>query len=185
MTGTDDPSEEDLLKVCRLLNQAGARYLVIGGFAMALHQVPRFTHDVDLLIEDDEANFQRVITALSGLADGAARELQPKDFRENLVVKVAGEVEVDVRRRAWVVTYAEALPGACETVIDGVRIPFLGLNDLIRSKQTRRAQDEVDVASLVSKWQSAKVPVNGYRPGCTFGASALFMLLLTMVFLLR
>jgi hypothetical protein len=143
MTDLTEPSEESLVKVCRLLNQEGAHYLVIGGFALALHQVPRFTHDVDLLIKDDETNFRLVIAALSRLADGAAKELVPEDFRENLVVKVADEVEVDVSRRAWVVTYDEALPGACEAVIDGVRIPFLGLKDLIRSKQTHRAQDQI------------------------------------------
>ncbi len=151
MTASDDASGQALLKVCRLLNVENARYLVIGGCAMALHQVPRFTHDVDLLIEDEEDNFRRVITALAQLADGAANELSPQDFRDNLVVKVADEVEVDVSLRAWVVTYAEALPGARETTIAGVKIPFLGLQDLIRSKQTHRDQDRVDIAMLRTK----------------------------------
>lgn len=29
-----EPSLEDLVELCRHLNQAGARYLIIGGFAM-------------------------------------------------------------------------------------------------------------------------------------------------------
>jgi hypothetical protein len=34
---------EDLLKICRSLNNAGARYLVIGGFAIIQHGFTRAT----------------------------------------------------------------------------------------------------------------------------------------------
>ena len=50
----------------------------------------------DILVEASEENCQRVIDALAGLEDGAARELTPKDIIENAVVKIADEVEVDV-----------------------------------------------------------------------------------------
>lgn len=141
-------SDESLLKVCRLLNEEGARYLVAGGFAVIMHRVPRFTQDIDLLIEEDEENYLRVIAALSRLEDGAARELTPQDLRENLVVKIADEVEVDVSRRAWVVTFLEALPQAKREVIEGIEIPF-GLRDLIRSKQTHRDKDRLDIQMLL------------------------------------
>ena len=92
-----------------------------------------------------------MIEALSHLLDGAARELTPRDFAENLVVKIADEVEVDVSRRAWVVTYAEAIVNAREETIEGVRIPYLGLQDLIRSKQTYRDKDRLDIQLLLAK----------------------------------
>ncbi len=66
-----------LLRVCRLLNEHDARYLVVGGQACILHGLVRTTEDVDLLIEPSENNCRRVIAALSQLADGAARELTP------------------------------------------------------------------------------------------------------------
>ncbi len=144
-------SDDDLLKVCSLLNASGARYLIAGGFAVVMHQVPRFTADVDILIEESEENYLRVIEALSKLADGAARVLTPSDFEENLIVKIADEIEVDVSRRAWVVTYAEAAPNAMEEIIEGVRIPYLGLKDLIRSKQTYRDKDKLDIQMLLSR----------------------------------
>jgi hypothetical protein len=37
------PTLEDLLKICRSLNNAGARYLVIGGFAIIQHGFTRAT----------------------------------------------------------------------------------------------------------------------------------------------
>ncbi len=137
-----------LLHVCRLLNAHKAEYLVVGAWAMILNSVIRATEDVDILIADNRENFQTVIDALSLLADGAASELTPDDFSENIVIKIADEVEVDVSTRAWTVTYAEAAPNALKAEVDGVAVPYLSLPDLIRSKQTHRDQDRVDVEIL-------------------------------------
>ncbi len=145
-----------LLRVCRLLNAAGARYLIIGGQACILHGLVRTTEDVDLLVEATEENCQRVITALSGLADGAARELTPKDLLENVVVKVADEVEVDVSTHAWKVTYTEAAPNALCKQHGDVTIPFLGLDDLIASKETYRDRDTWDRVRLLELKQRQK-----------------------------
>jgi hypothetical protein len=137
-----------LLRVCSLLNEAGAKYLVAGAYAMTLNSIVRATEDVDILIEDSTENFRRVIEGLSNLADGAARELKPEDIAENVVVKIADEVEVDVSTKAWTVTYAEAIGNAQTVVIEGVQVPYLSLQDLIRSKQTYQEQDRADVERL-------------------------------------
>lgn len=39
---------------------------------------------------------------------------------------------------------------ALETVVDGVRIPYLGLDTLIASKETYREQDRLDLLRLRS-----------------------------------
>ncbi len=43
------PEPEDLVRICRALNDAGARYVLIGGFAVLAHGASRFTKDIDLL----------------------------------------------------------------------------------------------------------------------------------------
>lgn len=110
--------------------------------------VVRATEDVDLLIEKSTDNFTRVIEGLSGLSDGAAKELTPEDFEEHVVIKIADEVEVDVTTSAWEVTYEEAVKRARRVSFDGVEIPYLSLADLIRSKETYRDQDRVDLERL-------------------------------------
>jgi hypothetical protein len=137
-----------LIRVCALLNAAGAEYLVAGAWALILNSVVRATEDVDILIAAHRTNYERVIQALSQLEDGAAAELTPQDFEENAVIKVADEVEVDVSTQAWTVTYAEALPNALKIEVDGVQIPYLSIPDLIRSKKTHRDQDKADIERL-------------------------------------
>ena len=137
-----------LARVCSLLNKHSVRYLVAGGYACILHGLVRTTEDVDVLVQDDEKNFERIIAALSELKDGAARELEPRDFAENVIVKIADEVEVDVSRVAWKVSFADAIGSALSVEIDGVIVPYLDLKTLIASKETYREQDRADVALL-------------------------------------
>jgi len=114
-----------LLRVCSLLNNHGAKYLIVGARACWLHGYIRATMDVDILVPEDLENYVRVIAALSELKDHAAAELTPQDLVENVVVKIADEVEVDV-------------------------VPYVDLQTLIKSKSTRREQDKVDVQRLRS-----------------------------------
>ncbi|MFA6544328.1 MAG: hypothetical protein WCS99_07870 [Limisphaerales bacterium] len=150
------PANLPLLRVCRLLNEAGARYLIIGGQACILHGLVRTTEDVDLLVESSEDNCERVIAALSRLADGAARELTPRDILENVVIKIADEVEVDVSIHAWKLAYPDAAPNALSREIDGVTIPYLSLDDLISSKDTYRDRDTWDRLRLMDLKQRRK-----------------------------
>jgi hypothetical protein len=137
-----------LLRVCSLLNKHHAKYLIVGARACWLHGYVRATLDVDILIPENLDNHKRVIAALSELEDHAAAELTAKDLADNIVVKIADEVEVDVSTRAWKVTYDEAEPSALSTMIEGERVPYVDLSTLIRSKSTQRAQDKVDVERL-------------------------------------
>jgi len=140
--------EAPLLRVCSLLNKHGAQYLIVGARACWLHGYVRATLDVDILIPEDLENHKRVIAALSELEDHAAAELTPQDLVENVVVKIADEVEVDVSTRAWKVRYTDAIGSSLKTTIEGVEIPYLDVKTLIESKSTERDQDKVDVQRL-------------------------------------
>jgi hypothetical protein len=147
---------DPLTRVCSLLNKNGVRYMVVGGHACILHGLVRTTEDVDILVEESEDNYRRIIAALSEMEDGAARELTPQDFQENLVVKVADEVEVDISRRAWKISYADAKDSVCYAEIDGVRIPYADLKTLMASKETYREQDRADLLRLRALSRLAK-----------------------------
>src|SRR6266536_1311069 len=120
-----------LLRVCSLLNSHGARYLIVGARACWLHGYVRATMDVDILIPENLENHARILGALSELEDRAAAELTPHDLVENIVVKIADEVEVDVSTRAWTVSYADAIVTALKITIKGVEVPYVDLQTLI------------------------------------------------------
>ena len=59
-----EPQVEDLVRICRALNDAGAQYLLIGGFAVIAHGGARTTKDIDLLVDASPENVARVKQAL-------------------------------------------------------------------------------------------------------------------------
>ena len=73
------PQIEDLVRICRSLNEHGAEYVLIGGFAVIAHGACRTTKDIDLLIESSAENVSRIKSALAILADNAAAELKETD----------------------------------------------------------------------------------------------------------
>ncbi|MDO8795590.1 MAG: nucleotidyl transferase AbiEii/AbiGii toxin family protein [Vicinamibacterales bacterium] len=94
------PEPDDLIRICRALNEAGAQYVLIGGFAVVAHGASRFTKDIDLLVDDAPENIARVKQGLSILADNAAAEVADHDVRDHTVVRVVDEVIIDLMGRA-------------------------------------------------------------------------------------
>ena len=144
------PEPDDVLRICRALNESGARYLLIGGFAVIAHGAGRFTKDIDLLVDDAPENVARVKRALSVLADNAAAEVADDDVERHVVVRVADEVVVDLMGRACGLSYVEAARDAETIEREGVRIPLASPATLIRTKDTHRPQDALDRAFLES-----------------------------------
>ena len=139
-----EPTLEDLVKLCGALNAAGARYVVVGGFAIRAAGFVRRTMDVDLLVETGPDNEARVIQGLLVLPDQAARELKPGEVAQYGVVRVGDEILVDLMRSGCGVDYADAIRDAVVRDVEGVRIPFASPATLWRMKQTAREKDIPD-----------------------------------------
>jgi hypothetical protein len=143
------PLETDLVGLCRELNLRGARYLVIGGFAVIAAGLPRATGDIDLMVAVDRENEAKVFSALSTLSDNAVRELQPGELQQYNVIRVADEILVDLMRSAGGIEYEEAAKEVILREIQGVPIPFASPRLLWRMKaNTHRAKDAGDLVFL-------------------------------------
>ena len=74
----------------RALNDAGARYVIVGGLAVVLHGHRRLTADLDLVIDLTPVEAAKTISALEGLG-----------LRPQLPVKAADLAHASIRER-WV-----------------------------------------------------------------------------------
>ena len=143
------PVEADLVALCRELNQRGARYVVVGGFAVISAGLPRVTGDIDLMVAADPENEARVFSALSTLPDNAVRELRPGELQQYNVIRVADEILVDLMRTAGGIDYAEAAKDVVVRAVQGVPIPFASPRLLWRMKAvTHREKDAADLVFL-------------------------------------
>lgn len=142
------PTIEDLVALCRKLNEAGAMYIVVGGMAMIQSGYGRTTGDIDLLIETSIENEAKVFAGLMSLPDQAVRELEPGEVSRYAVVRVADEVVVDLMKSAGGITYDEAKSSVQLVEVDGVPIPIASPELLWRMKQTGREKDKLELLYL-------------------------------------
>jgi predicted nucleotidyltransferase len=144
------PRLTDLVALCGHLNEAGARYVVIGGMAVIQAGFVRATEDIDLLVDASPENITRLRQALRSLPDRAIDEMADSDLDQYVVVRVADEVVVDLMKAACGIEYEEASQSIISIVIDGVTIPFASPRLLWRTKQTLRDKDRLDRTFLTS-----------------------------------
>ena len=164
--GAAEAAVQGFLKATGLasLDEAGVRFVVVGGLAVVIQGFARLTADVDLVIDLDRENILRTVDTLTArglrpllpvsphdFADAAKRQdwietrnLQVFSMRDErnplLTVDLFAEVPIpfeDLFSRADVVT------------LGGRPIRIASIEDLIRMKQTAgRPQDVVDVERL-------------------------------------
>ena len=68
--------------ILRALNGAGARYLIVGGLAVAAHGYGRLTFDVDLVVELQPDNVRRALDALTVLGYRPLIPVKVEDFAD-------------------------------------------------------------------------------------------------------
>jgi hypothetical protein len=143
------PHMEDLTALCSKLNELGANYLVIGGFAIISSGYRRTTEDLDFIIATDLENEAKVYSALATLPDKAVLELEPGEVSKYTVVRVGDEITVDLMASASGINYEEAKKDIIIREIDGVPIPFASPRLLYRMKEkTHREKDRADLLFL-------------------------------------
>lgn len=143
------PTVEDLRDLCRELNRRGAKYVVVGGFAIRAANYNRQTMDVDLIVANDLENEAKVFGALATLPDNAVRELQPGELQKYNVIRVGDEILVDLMVSAGGISYAEAAKEVVVREVDSVPIPFASPRLLWRMKAvTHREKDAGDLVFL-------------------------------------
>ncbi len=142
----------DFRDIVSELVQAGVRFMVVGAHALSVHGVPRATADLDIWIDRTPENASRVWKALAAFGApldslGVARE---DLLRVDVVVQIGlPPLRVDLMTGLSGVTFVEAWPSRVEAEFEGVRVPFLGREALIRNKTaTGRLKDLGDLESL-------------------------------------
>lgn len=142
----------DFLDLLRALDEAGARFPVVGAHAMAAHGVPRATGDLDVWVEPTERNAEAVWQAL--LAFGAP--LQAFDLAKDDFGAVGNVVQIGLPpRRIDLMTSIDGVrfDAAWEirfvTEVADCSVPFLARADLLRNKRAAgRPKDLLDVELL-------------------------------------
>ena len=143
---------EDFRDLLASLLEAGARFLVVGAHALAVHGVPRATGDLDVWTEGSAANTERVWAGLLrfGAPVGALGLSRDDLMRADQVVQIGlPPRRIDLLTSISGVEFEEAWRGRITREVSGLSVPFIGRSALVRNKKAAgRPKDLADLAAL-------------------------------------
>ena len=129
------------------------RFLLVGGYAVAAHGLPRYTGDLDAWVWVGSENASRVIRSLEAFGF-AGLGLTEDDFSQPDRVVQLGDppYRIDILTSIEGVEFDQAWSRRVVLDLDGVLVPFIGRDDLIANKRVAgRPQDIADVERLTQE----------------------------------
>ena len=139
------------------LQSAGVDFMLVGGYAVALHGWPRMTYDIDFWILANPENAAALMRALK-IFGAPVMDLKEEDFHKpGMVFQIGTEPQrIDILSSIDGVAYAEASERAVKMKVDDLELKVISLSDLIVNKQPSSRSKDVADASVLIKLRQEK-----------------------------
>jgi len=141
----------DLLEFLRLLGRHEVRYLVVGGYAVAVHGYVRATNDLDVFVEASQSNAKKLITVFREFGFRSAKIEEALFLTPGTIVRVGvPPIRLEVLNKISGVEFEDCHQHRLEVLIDDTPIQFIGRNELLTNKRASgRTKDLADVEYLM------------------------------------
>ncbi len=142
--------DRDFKEFIQLLNKNRVKYLIVGGYAVALHGHPRYTKDLDIWIYIEKNNAEKLINALHEFGF-ASLDIKSSDFlvNENVIQLGSPPNRIDLLTSVDGVEFNSCYESKIQVKIEDIIVDFINLEDLKRNKKaTGRYQDLADLENL-------------------------------------
>lgn len=140
----------DFKEFLQLLNAHQVKYLLVGGYALAIHGYPRNTGDMDIWYQRDPDNINRLLYVLRDFGF-TSTGLTTKDLSEPEIVIQLGypPVRIDLMNSISGVSFDEAFERRISVQAGDIEISCISLNDLKQNKKAAgRFSDLSDLEQL-------------------------------------
>jgi hypothetical protein len=124
--------------------------MIVGGYALAYHGVPRYTGDIDIYVKPDSQNAESIMKALDEFGFGSVG-LTIEDFEnQNKVIQLGvPPVRIDIITSVSGVSWKDAFLSCVDGKYGDVPVKYIGLDELIINKRTTgRKKDLSDLEAL-------------------------------------
>jgi hypothetical protein len=143
---------QDFKEFIQSLNNNQVRYLIVGGYAVALHGHPRYTKDINIWVESSRENVSRLVDALDEFGF-ASLGLTSKDFLEpNQIIQLGYPPNrIDILTSLKGIEFTACYALRVIVSVEEVEVSFIDLDNLKENKKaTGRLQDLADLENLES-----------------------------------
>lgn len=143
-------TEKDFEELLGLFNRHKVRYCIIGSYAVAFYAKPRYTKDIDILIEPSAVNGRRIIKALRDFGfDSLA--LSEGDFQtKKRIIQLGYEpLRIDLLTSVEGRSFQRVWKNRTSGAYGAIKANIIGLGDLMAmKKRSERLQDKMDLEAL-------------------------------------
>ena len=142
--------QQDFSEFLRLLGKYDVDYMIVGGYAVAVHGYPRFTRDLDVFYRNDTENTERLKKALLEFGF-PSDDLKDELFSEEgtIIQFGAPPCQIDLLNRISGVVYSEAKAHIVTARYGEVEIRVIGKEHLLINKtSTDRLKDKADAEEI-------------------------------------
>jgi predicted nucleotidyltransferase len=142
----------EFLNVLKAMEDEGVDYILIGGFAVILHGLPRFTVDMDFFVKMAENNIQKLRRALYlTFGDSEIEELTFDELQRYPVIRYGtpNGFHIDIMAQLGEIAIYEDLEYEIMEV-EGQKIKVATAESLLKLKEgTIRPEDKADARFLI------------------------------------
>jgi hypothetical protein len=142
--------QRDFEELLKLFNEHKIEYIIVGAYALAFHGVPRFTGDIDLLVNPSPVNAHKILSALADFGFSSLGLTVEELKTPNYVVQLGvPPVRIDIITSITGVSWEEADRGKIRGCYGRVPVHFLGKDQYIANKRAiGRKKDLADIEAL-------------------------------------
>ena len=140
----------DYKEILQLLLDERADFLLVGAYALAAHGYPRSTGDIDILVRPSQENAEKVYRVILNFGAPIHDLTQDDLTKEGIIFQIGvAPRRIDFLTRISGVNYHEAEKDKVCIDVDGMPLPFISLETLIKNKEaSARPKDLEDVKKL-------------------------------------
>lgn len=133
-----------------MLSSHRVRFLVVGAHALAVWGQPRFTRDLDVLVEPTRANAKRLCNALEEFGYTALAAEESAFATVDRMATLGREpLRIDIMTSISGVNFATAWRGRLVAQLGARRVPVLGRAEFVINKRASgRTKDLLDLELL-------------------------------------
>lgn len=145
--------QQDFKELLELLKNHNVEFIIIGAYALAFHGGVRYTGDIDILVNPNIENANRIIAALEEFGFGSLG-LKTEDFISPDVVIQLGypPIRIDLLTSITGISWDEAYKNSVKGLYGDINVKYLGKKEFIINKRILgRKKDLADIESLAEE----------------------------------
>jgi len=146
-------TEKDFEELLKLFNKNKVRYCIVGAFAVAFYGAPRYTKDMDILVEPKTNNARKIIKSLTEFGFKSLKLIEKDFIQKEKIIQLGYEpVRIDLITSIEGCDFDEIWKQKKEGTYGKQRVYFIGFNELIKNKKkSGREIDSIDISVLMSR----------------------------------